>query len=77
MAAAIIPIKQGSGTCPVQWLRLHASTARGAGLIPGQGTKILHAMQPKKPPKNKEEISVVLRNWRKVHRKEKKGALIK
>ena len=24
----------------VQWLRLHASTARGLGLIPGQGTKI-------------------------------------
>ena len=24
----------------VQWLRLHASTAGGTGLIPGQGTKI-------------------------------------
>ena len=27
----------------VQWLRLPASTAGGTGLIPGQGTKILHA----------------------------------
>ena len=29
----------------VQWLRLHASTTGGMGLIPGQGTKILHATQ--------------------------------
>ena len=30
----------------IQWLRLHASTAVGAGSIPGQGTKIrfLHAV---------------------------------
>ena len=28
----------------VQWLRLHASNARNVGLIPGQGTKIPHAM---------------------------------
>ena len=27
----------------VQWLRFHASTAGGMGLIPGWGTKILHA----------------------------------
>ena len=27
----------------VQWLRLHASNAEGAGLIPHQGTKIPHA----------------------------------
>ena len=27
----------------VQWVRFHASTAGGAGLIPGQGTKITHA----------------------------------
>ena len=27
----------------VQWLGLHASTARGMGSIPGQGTKIPHA----------------------------------
>ena len=28
----------------VQWLRLHATNAEGAGSIPGQGTKIPHAM---------------------------------
>ena len=28
----------------VQWLRLHASTAGDTGLIPGQGTKIPHAV---------------------------------
>ena len=28
----------------VQWLRLQASTAWGMGLIPGQGSKILHAI---------------------------------
>ena len=35
---------QSLGTSLVaQWLRLHASTAQGTGLIPGQGIKILHA----------------------------------
>ena len=29
----------------VQWLRIHVSSARGAGLIPGWGTKIPHAAQ--------------------------------
>ena len=29
----------------VQWLQLRASTARGEGSIPGQGTKIPHAAQ--------------------------------
>ena len=29
----------------VQWLRLHASTAGGMGLIPGRGTKVLNAMR--------------------------------
>ena len=32
----------------VQWLRLHASKAVGIGSIPGQGTKIPHAVQPRK-----------------------------
>ena len=35
----------------VQWLRLCASTARGASSIPGWGTKIPHAAQPKKKKK--------------------------
>ena len=29
----------------VQWLRLHSSNAGGIGLIPGQGTEILQAIQ--------------------------------
>ena len=29
----------------VQWLRLHGSTARGMGSIPGWGTKLSHARQ--------------------------------
>ena len=29
----------------VQWLRLHTSIAGGTGLIPGPGTKILHARE--------------------------------
>ena len=38
----------------VQWLRLHTSTAGDRGLIPGQGTKILHAAwcRPRKRKKN-------------------------
>ena len=28
-----------------QWLRFHPSNAGGLGLIPGWGTKILHALQ--------------------------------
>ena len=32
----------------VHWLRLHASKAVGMGSIPGQGTKIPHAVQPRK-----------------------------
>ena len=30
----------------VQWLRFHASSAEGSGLIPGQGTKMPHATWP-------------------------------
>ena len=32
----------------VQWLELSGSTAGGPGSIPGWGTKIPHALQPKK-----------------------------
>ena len=31
----------------VQWLRLRASTAEGMGSVPGQGTRIQHALQTK------------------------------
>ena len=38
-----------AGTClVVQWLRLHASNVRGTDSIPGQGTKIPHAVKQKK-----------------------------
>ena len=48
-----------------QWLRLHASNPGGEGSIPGQGTKILHAMKcgPKKEKESlccTEEISTML-----------------
>ena len=35
----------GGTSLAVQWLGLHASTAGGTGLIPGQGTKIPQAVQ--------------------------------
>ena len=35
----------------VQWLRLHASTEGGIGLIPSRGNKISYAAQPKKKKK--------------------------
>ena len=41
----------------VQGLRLCASTAGGAGLIPGQGTKILYALWHSKKKKKKENDS--------------------
>ena len=43
----------------VQWLRVHASTAGGAGSIPGWGTKILCAVQNGQK-KNKEFIDKLL-----------------
>ena len=37
--------ENGDGNSPVvQWSGLHAFTAKGAGSIPGQGTKILQDM---------------------------------
>ena len=35
----------------VQWLGLHASTSRGMGLIPDQGTKISQCAEMHTPPK--------------------------
>ena len=43
----------------VQWLGLHAFTAKGLGSNPDQGTKVLHAMQRSQktfpPAKNKQK----------------------
>ena len=41
----------------VQWLGLQASTAGGIGSILGQGTKILHATQPKKKSEERERTN--------------------
>ena len=49
----------------IQWLRLFTSTAGGAGSIPGQGTKILHAVQHGQEIKRKKK--------KKKERKEKKN----
>ena len=41
----IIIINKKIGTSLVaRWLTLHAPNAGGMGLMPGQGTKILHAL---------------------------------
>ena len=40
----------------VQWLRLHASTAGGMGSIPGQGTKIPHALRHGQKKKKKRQF---------------------
>ena len=42
----------------VQWLRLQASTAWGMGLIPGQGSKILHASRPGQKKKMLQDVKV-------------------
>ena len=44
----------------VQWLKFRASTAEGVGPIPGQGTKIRHAMVwlPKKKRKERKKYKV-------------------
>ena len=43
----------GGTSLEVQWLRLRASNAGDAGLIPGQGTKIPHDSKTKKKKKKK------------------------
>ena len=40
----------------VQWLGLHAFIAKDQGLIPGQGTKILQAMQRGQKKKKKKKM---------------------
>ena len=41
----------------VQWLELSDSTAGGPGSIPGWGTKIPQALQPKKKKKDHEKTN--------------------
>ena len=47
----------------IQWLRLHAFTAGGAGFIPGEGIKILHACCTAKKPN---KIKILFYNSRAV-----------
>ena len=42
----------------VEWLRLCASTAGGVGLIPGQDTKIPHAVYSATPQKNEMQRTI-------------------
>ena len=42
---------QKGASLTVQWLRLCLAMWGGVGLIPDQGTKILHALQPKNKTK--------------------------
>ena len=51
----------------VQWLRIHASTAEGAGSVPGWGTKIPHATCGKRKKKN---VASVVINLRRLHVRE-------
>ena len=46
-----------------QWLRLRASKAGDAGLIPGQGTKIPHATWPKKKRLSFIKVQGYLTEW--------------
>ena len=43
----------------IQWLRLCTSTARGMGLIPGQGTETLHDVWHGQKKKKKECLELI------------------
>ena len=45
-------MREGWTSLAVQWLRFCASIEVSMGSIPGQGTKIPHAMWPKKKKSN-------------------------
>jgi len=45
--------KKGASSLVAQWLRLHASTAEGAGSIPGQGSSAGYMVWPKKERERK------------------------
>ena len=51
MCLRVFKISECGTSLVVQGLRLHASNVKGAGSIPGQGTKMPHAMQPEKGKK--------------------------
>ena len=49
----VIKTHRSGTSLAAQWLRLHASSAGSISSIPGRGTKIPHAVQPKKKTQNK------------------------
>ena len=53
--------KQGRNSLVVQWLNLQAASAGGEGSIPGQGTKVLHALRPEKILVKKKKKNVSLK----------------
>ena len=58
-------MKELGTSSEVQWLRLHTSTARGVGSIPGWGTKIPGALWQKRRKNLKKEIKE-LKKWRDI-----------
>ena len=53
MNLCVIKTHRSGTSLAAQWLRLHASSAGSISSIPGWGTKIPHAVQPKKKTQNK------------------------
>ena len=51
---------KGGISLAVQWLRLHASNAVGLGSIPGQGTKIPHAVWHGQKKEHKGHLDTIL-----------------
>ena len=53
LACLVIQKEWMGNSLGIQWLRLHAPSAGGTGLIPDQGTKIPHAAQRGQKKRNK------------------------
>ena len=60
----------------VQWLRLHSCNAGGIGSIPGQGTKIPHAVWYKKKKITEQSGGHLTIGWLKEVRPREKRCLI-
>ena len=59
-------MSEGWTSLAVQWLRFCASIEVSMGSIPGQGTKIPHAMWPKKKKKQHHKSSRKKEEWDQV-----------
>ena len=58
--ASVFEEKQGWTSLFGQVVNTSPSKVEGAGLIPGQGVKILHALQPKRHRKTKHKTEAIL-----------------